>query len=248
MGQAAVAAATAVGYRGAGTCEFLVDSAGTFYFLEMNTRIQVEHPVTELVYSVDLVREQLRILRGLGMGVSEWPLAPRGHAIECRITSEDPANGFLPSTGTIEYLQAPAGPGVRWDAGIETGNTITLFYDPLLAKLIVHGEDRATAIRRMRRALEELVVVGVATNQGFLRRLLDDAEFGRGEVDIQFLERRPDLLAPAADPARDGRIALAAALAEAQRRGGQKPVVARESNGAGADGWIQAGRIDALRD
>jgi len=248
MGQAAVAAATAVGYRGAGTCEFLLDSAGKFYFLEMNTRIQVEHPVTELVYSVDLVREQLRILRGLGMGVSEWPLAPRGHAIECRITSEDPANGFLPSTGTIEYLQAPAGPGVRWDAGIETGNTITLFYDSLLAKLIVHGEDRATAIRRMRRALEELVVVGVATNQGFLRRLLDDAEFGRGEVDIQFLERRGDLLAPAADPARDGRIALAAALAEAQRRGGLKPVVARESNGAGADGWIQASRIDALRD
>jgi len=248
MGQAAVAAATAVGYRGAGTCEFLVDAAGKFYFLEMNTRIQVEHPVTELVYSVDLVREQLRILRGLGMAVSEWPLAPRGHAIECRITSEDPANGFLPSTGRITYLQAPAGPGVRWDAGIEAGNEITLYYDPLLAKLIVHGEDRGSAIRRMRRALEELVVMGIATNQGFLLRLLHDAEFGRGEVDVQFLERRGDLLAPATDLPRDARIALAAALAEAERRSGQKPLVARDSNGDGADGWSQAGRIDALRE
>ncbi|HEY9384371.1 MAG TPA: acetyl-CoA carboxylase biotin carboxylase subunit [Gemmatimonadales bacterium] len=248
MGQAAVAAATAVGYRGAGTCEFLLDTVGKFYFLEMNTRIQVEHPVTELVYTVDLVREQLRILRGLGMAVSEWPLAPRGHAIECRITSEDPANGFLPSTGTIEFLQAPAGPGVRWDAGVESGSEISLYYDSLLAKLIVHGEDRPAAIRRMRRALDELVVVGIATNQGLLRRLLADGEFGRGEVDIQYLERRGDLLVPAADTARDARIALAAALAEAQRRGGQKPLVARDTNGAGADAWSQAGRIDALRD
>ncbi len=248
MGQAAVAAATAVGYRGAGTCEFLVDAAEKFYFLEMNTRIQVEHPVTELVYSVDLVREQLRIVRGLGMAVSEWPLAPRGHALECRITSEDPANGFLPSTGRISYLRVPSGPGVRWDSGFEAGNEVTLYYDSLLAKLIVHGEDRASAIRRMRRALDELVVVGVATNQGFFGRLLNDADFCRGEVDIQFLERRGDLLTAPSDPARDARIAIAAALAEARRRSGQKPAVAPDGNGDGTAGWTHAGRIDALRD
>ena len=249
MGQAAVAAANAVHYRGAGTCEFLLDASGRFYFLEMNTRIQVEHPVTELVYAVDLVREQLRIVRGLGMGVSEWPLAPRGHAIECRITSEDPANGFLPSTGTIEHLQVPAGPGVRWDGGIETGNQVGLYYDSLLAKLIVHGEDRPSAIRRMLRALDELVVVGVGTNQAFLHRLLGDPEFARGEIDIQFLERRADLLTPAVDPVRDARIAIAAALAEAERRSGQKPLVASDGGDReGTDEWGRAGRIDALRD
>jgi acetyl-CoA carboxylase biotin carboxylase subunit len=247
MGQAAVAAATAVGYRGAGTCEFLLDASGSFYFLEMNTRIQVEHPVSELVYSVDLVREQLRIACGYGMGVSEWPLQPRGHALECRITSEDPANGMLPSTGRIRYLRAPSGPGVRWDAGVEAGDEVTLYYDSLLAKLIVHAEDRPGAIRRMRRALDELVVIGVATNVGLLRRLISDPDFGRGEVDIQFLERRPDLWSAPPDPARDARIAIAAALAEAARRSGQKPEVAPDNNGAGPDAWTHAGRLDALR-
>ena len=129
---------------------------------------------------------------------SGW-LEPRGWAIECRITSEDPANGFLPSTGRIEYLRAPAGPGVRWDGGVEAGDEVTLFYDSLLAKLIVWAPDRAQAIARMARALDELVVVGVATNQAFHRRLMADPAFRAGEIDIQFLERRPDLLAPALD-------------------------------------------------
>ena len=247
MGQAAVAAATAVGYRGAGTCEFLLARDGSFYFLEMNTRIQVEHPVTELVYSVDLVREQLRIARGLGMAVSEWPLHPRGHALECRITSEDPANGFLPSTGRISFLRQPAGPGVRWDAGIEAGNEVTLHYDSLLGKLIVHAEDRPSAIRRMRRALDELVLLGVATNIGFLRRLLADPDFAQAEVDIQFLERRLDLLVPPRDPASELPVVIAAALAEEQRRAEQKPAVVPAGNGSSAEAWVEAGRLDALR-
>jgi acetyl-CoA carboxylase biotin carboxylase subunit len=245
IGQAAIAAAAAVGYRGAGTCEFLLDPGGAFYFLEMNTRIQVEHPVTEFAYGVDLVREQLRIAAGKPMTVSEWPMAPRGHSIECRIISEDPANGFLPSTGIIRHLRTPSGPEVRWDAGVEAGDEVTLHYDSLLGKLVVHAEDRPAAIRRMRRALSELVVVGVATNQAFHQRLLADPAFQRGEVDIQFLDRRADLLSGPADPARDLRLAVASALAEEDRRQRRKPAV----SGAGDPGgeWSRAGRLEGLR-
>src|SRR3954449_8257443 len=180
MGRAAVAAAKAVGYLGAGTCEFLLAADGSFYFLEMNTRIQVEHPVTELVYGVDLVREQLRIAAGHQMTIPSGWLQPRGWAMECRITSEDPANGFLPSTGRIEFLRVPGGPGVRWDGGVEVGDEVSLFYDSvladdsvhgvaevslssdsLLAKLIVWAPTRAEAIDRMVRAQDELVIAGV---------------------------------------------------------------------------------------
>ena len=245
MGQAAVAAAKAVGYRSAGTCEFLLASDGSFYFLEMNTRIQVEHPVTELVYGVDLVREQLRIARGLPMTVAPGPLSPRGWAIECRITSEDPANGFLPSTGRITYLKAPAGPGIRWDSGVGTGDEVTLFYDSMLAKLIVHGANRADAIVRMERALAELVVTGVATNQPFHLRLLADADFRAGRIDIQFLERRPDLIVAAPDDELIARLAVTAALAEDERRQRQKPVVAVDDQAASA--WLARGRAEGLR-
>ena len=218
MGAAAVSAAEAVGYRGAGTCEFLLAPDGSFYFLEMNTRIQVEHPVTELVYGVDLVREQLRIAAGNPMRVHAGWLSPRGWAIECRITSEDPANGFLPTTGRIEYLRVPGGPGVRWDSGIDVGDEVTLYYDSMLAKLIVWAPDRAQAIDRMARALDELALLGVATNQAFHRRLLADPAFRTGDIDIQFLDRRPDLLqpAPSADDALE--LAVAAALAEDEAR------------------------------
>ena len=191
MGTAAVAAATAVGYRGAGTCEFLLGAAGEFYFLEMNTRIQVEHPVTEAVYGVDLVREQLRIAGGLPMSIPRGPLAPRGWAIECRITSEDPGNGLLPSSGTVRWMRAPSGPGVRWDSGIEAGSDVTLYYDSMLAKLIAHGPDRQRTIEVMRRALDDLVLVGVATNIPFHRRLLSHPDFVAGSIDIQFLEPSP---------------------------------------------------------
>jgi acetyl-CoA carboxylase biotin carboxylase subunit len=244
MGKAAVAAAQAVGYRGAGTCEFLLTRDGTFYFLEMNTRIQVEHPVTELVYGVDLVREQLRIAAGLPMSVPAGPLTPRGWALECRITSEDPSNGFLPSTGRIEYLRAPGGPGVRWDSGVEIGDEITLYYDSMLAKLIVWAPDRAQAISRMTQALDEMAITGVATNQAFHRRLMADPEFQEGDIDIQFLERRTDLLNPASPPERIVELAVAAALAEDQVRQARKPVTM--SAEAGGD-WARQARREGLR-
>jgi len=244
MGAAAVAAARAVGYRSAGTCEFLLARDGRFYFLEMNTRIQVEHPVTELVYAVDLVREQLRIVRGLPMTVPEGPLDPRGWAIECRITSEDPANGFLPTTGRISYLRIPGGPGVRWDGGVETGDEVTLYYDSMLAKLIVHAANRPDAIRRMIRALRELVVVGIGTNQPFHLRLFDDPDFRAGEIDIQFLDRRPDLVdAPPSDQLVE-RLAIAAALAEDERRRSRKPLVAESDEGPSR--WLLAARREGL--
>lgn len=247
MGAAAVAAAEAVGYRGAGTCEFLLGADGAFYFLEMNTRIQVEHPVTELVYGVDLVREQLRIAAGMPMRVA-GPLTPEGWAIECRITSEDPANGFLPSTGRVEHLKVPGGPGVRWDAAVEIGDEVTLYYDSLLAKLIVWAPDRARAIERMGRALDELILVGVATNQAFHRRLFADRAFRAGEIDIQFLDRRTDLLEPAPDAALARDLAVAAALAEHEARQARRPVVSDGGSGpGGGDGWTRQARLEGLR-
>jgi acetyl-CoA carboxylase biotin carboxylase subunit len=245
MGAAAVAAAEAVEYRGAGTCEFLLGRDGAFHFLEMNTRIQVEHPVTELVYGVDLVREQLRIAQGLPMRVPRGPIEPVGWAMECRITSEDPANGFLPSTGLVEYLQVPGGPGIRWDSAVEIGDQVTLYYDSLLAKLIVWAPDRAQAIARMSRALDELILVGVGTNQGFHRRLFADPAFRAGEIDIQFLDRRADLLEPAAGPDLELDLAVAAALAEDEARRARRPVVG-DAQTTGAM-WAHQARLDGLR-
>jgi acetyl-CoA carboxylase biotin carboxylase subunit len=245
MGSAAIAAAEAVAYLGAGTCEFLLAADRSFYFLEMNTRIQVEHPVTELVYGVDLVREQLRIAAGESMRVPTGWLQPRGWALQCRITSEDPAHGFLPSTGRIEHLQVPGGPGVRWDSGVESGDEVTLFYDSLLAKLIVWAPDRRQAIDRMARALDELVMEGVGTNQGFHRRLMADGEFRDGAIDIQFLERRPDLAPPALTGDQAAALAIAAALAEDEARSVRRPSV---SNGDHANPhWLHQARLEGLR-
>jgi acetyl-CoA carboxylase, biotin carboxylase subunit len=234
-----------VNYRGAGTCEFLLAPDGSFYFLEMNTRIQVEHPVTELVYGFDLVREQLRIASGRPMSVPADPLTPRGWAIECRITSEDPGNDFLPATGRIEYLRTPSGPGVRWDSGVEVGDVVTLYYDSLLAKLITWGPHRDEALARMRRALDELVIIGVATNQAFHQRLMADGAFQRGELDIQFLERRGDLMAPSPSPERLQQLAIAAALAEADARQSRRPGVAGEPEPQRE--WSRVARSEALR-
>ncbi len=245
MGTAAISAAEAVDYRGAGTCEFLLAPGGSFYFLEMNTRIQVEHPVTELVYGVDLVREQLRIAQGLPMSVPATYLHPRGWAIECRITSEDPAAGFLPSTGRITYLRAPAGPGIRWDCGVEVGNEVTLFYDSLLAKLIVWAPNRPDAIARMGRALDELLITGVSTNQAFHRRLLADEAFREGRFDIQLLERRPELLEAPEDPVLARDLAIAIAVAEDEVREGRTPPAAETAKEGSA--WLEAARRDQRR-
>jgi acetyl-CoA carboxylase biotin carboxylase subunit len=211
----------------------------------MNARIQVEHPVTEMVYGVDLVREQLRIAAGAQMRVSSMWLEPRGWALECRITSEDPANGFLPSTGRIEHLRVPGGPGVRWDGGVETGDDVTLFYDSLLGKLIVSAPDRLQAIDRMARALDELVVAGVGTTQGFHRRLMADPEFRAGEIDIQFLDRRPELLTPRLTEPQAIALAVAAALAEDEARSQRRPSVS-DRDRAGSH-WLDRARHEGLR-
>jgi acetyl-CoA carboxylase biotin carboxylase subunit len=245
MGAAAVAAAEAVAYRGAGTCEFLLDQDQSFYFLEMNTRIQVEHPVTELVYGVDLVREQLRIAAGEPMRIHQGWLTPRGWALECRITSEDPANGFLPSTGRVQYLRVPGGPGIRWDSGVEMGDEVTLHYDSMLAKLLVHAPDRPQALMRMARALDELAIVGVATNQGFHRRLMADEAFREGDIDIQFLDRRADLLQPDASDAAILDLAVAAALAEDEARRSRVPTVAADDHASKA--WVRQARLEGLQ-
>ena len=256
MGQTAVSAARAAGYVNAGTCEFLLDAQGNFYFLEMNTRLQVEHPVTELVTGIDLVQWQLRIASGERLPFRQEDIAPRGWAIECRITSEDSSNGFLPSTGRIEHLHLPSGPGVRWDGGIEAGSEIGLYYDPMLAKLIVWGADRDQAVRRMRRALVDLTILGVETSRDFHVRVMDDAEFQRGEIDIQWLERRlPSLLerAPNADHARVAAIA-AALLAERDRTarsvspGTTTAAKSAPTGDTGRDSWKQAARAGGLRD
>ena len=229
LAEAATAAAGAVGYVSAGTIEFLLTPSGEFFFLEMNTRIQVEHPVTELAYGVDLVREQLRIAAGQPMRVhgaaaSGGVLQPRGHAIECRITAEDPLNDFLPASGTLQYLRVPSGPGVRWDGGVEAGQEVTLFYDPLLAKLIVWGETREVAIQRMRRALSELVIVGLPTSQAFHLRVMDDPDFQKGVVDITYLERAAGrVLAATPRPGLERALAVAAALVADERRAAGRP-------------------------
>lgn len=249
MGETAVRAAKAAGYVNAGTCEFLLDKDGQFYFLEMNTRLQVEHPVTELVTGIDLVQWQLRIAAGEKLPFKQEEIVPKGWAIECRITSEDASNGFLPSTGRVSYLHLPSGPGVRWDGGIEAGSEIGLHYDPMLAKLIVWAPNRELAVERMRRALLELTIEGVETSRDFHLRLMDDEEFRRGDIEIQWLERRLESLLsvkPARDTARAAAIA-AALLADRDRNRGA--AVSRPSSGDSGsnDAWQRQARLEGLR-
>jgi acetyl-CoA carboxylase biotin carboxylase subunit len=190
MGTVAVKAAQAVNYVNAGTIEFLLDKDRNFYFLEMNTRLQVEHPVTEMVTGIDIVKEQIRIARGRTLTYKQEDVKFNGHAIECRINAEDPYNGFMPSTGRITHCLLPTGPGVRVDTGVYPGFEITPFYDPMIAKLIVWGETRAQAILRMRRALEEYRIVGVRTNIPFHQTLMDSHRFMAGQYDTRFVEER----------------------------------------------------------
>jgi acetyl-CoA carboxylase, biotin carboxylase subunit len=256
MGAAAVRVARAAGYVNAGTCEFLLDRDGSFYFLEMNTRIQVEHPVTEFVTGIDLVQWQIRIAAGERIPFGD-ALEPRGWAIECRITSEDPAGGFLPSTGRIDYLSVPSGPGVRWDGGVETGSAVGLFYDPMLAKLIVWAASRDEAVERMRRALLELTVEGVETSREFHLRVLEDDEFRRGDIDIQWLERRlPSLLAARPSRAELETAAIAGALIARDDSRGRSanggPASAKADGqvrgGQAQDEWAALARREGLRD
>jgi acetyl-CoA carboxylase biotin carboxylase subunit len=190
MGSTAVRAAQAVDYANAGTVEYLVDKDKNFYFLEMNTRIQVEHPVTELVTGIDIVKEQLRIARGRQLPFAQDEITMNGWAIECRINAEDPYNNFMPSTGTISKNAVPTGPGIRIDEGIYNGFTITPYYDSLLSKLIAWGETRGQAIMRLRRALEEYKVLGVTTNIPFHQNLIEQTRFLAANYDTRFVEER----------------------------------------------------------
>ena len=191
MGEAAVAAARACGYRNAGTIEFLVDGSGRnarFYFLEMNTRLQVEHPITELVVGVDLVRAQLTVAAGQPLPWSQAQLSQRGHAIECRVYAEDPAGGFLPQAGRLLLYREPAAPGIRIDSGFVEGDTIAVNYDPLIAKLIASAETRSLAIERAAAALRAFPILGIRTNVPFLLSLLEDPAFQRGDVHTGYID------------------------------------------------------------
>ena len=190
MGEAAVKAASAVGYSNAGTCEFLLDREGNFFFLEMNTRLQVEHPVTELVTGIDLVQAQIRVAEGEPLGPEFDDVQPRGHAVEVRLYAEDPWQRFAPSPGRIEKLRWPDGPGVRVDAGVYEGSEVSIYYDPMLAKLIVWAADRERALDRLERALSELRVEGIRTTAPLFRALLADADFRSGNLDIGMLDRK----------------------------------------------------------
>ena len=210
IGEVAVRAARAVDYVGAGTVEFLCQD-GEFFFLEMNTRLQVEHPVTEMVAGIDLVEWQFRVASGEALPLQQRDIPLEGHAVECRITSESPFDGFLPATGVVSALEIPGGPGVRWDGGIARGTEIGLHYDPLLGKLIAHGADREVALLRMKGALGELKIGGVSTSAPLLRLIMDEPDFRAGRISTRYLEEHPELFRTEV-PA-DTRRALVAAAA-----------------------------------
>jgi len=188
MGEAAVNAARAVDYEGAGTVEFLLADDGDFHFLEMNTRLQVEHPITECISGVDLVVEQIRVAAGLPLPFTQSDLSIRGHAIEVRIYAEDPANDFLPAIGPIAMFRPPSGPGIRLDTGVREGDEARIDFDPMLAKLVVHAPERESAIRRMKRACEDFVLLGVTTNLGFLADIMDHPAYHLGDTTTDFID------------------------------------------------------------
>jgi acetyl-CoA carboxylase biotin carboxylase subunit len=253
MGEVAVRVGQAAAYSNAGTVEFLVDQQKNFYFLEMNTRLQVEHPVTELITGLDLVHLQIRIAAGEKLPFRQEDVCIRGHAIECRIYAEDPDNNYFPSPGKITLLLAPSGPGIRRDSGMYEGWNVPIDYDPLLAKLIGYGTDREQAIARLTRALSEYFVGGIKTNISLFRRILRDADFRAAKLDTGFLDR---MLKRAEDQPSDSRAADVAAIAagmfaalgstaaaagEGAIGGSSQVTAASESN------WKNASRREALR-
>ncbi|HUG80992.1 MAG TPA: acetyl-CoA carboxylase biotin carboxylase subunit [Bryobacterales bacterium] len=233
--RAAVEAAKAAGYTNAGTVEFLADAAGDFYFLEMNTRLQVEHPVTEMITGLDLVREQILVAAGERLSLAQEDVRMHGHAIECRVYAEDPENEFLPSPGRITSLTEPSGPGVRVDSGAYEGWPVPIEYDPLIAKLIVWDETRAGAIGRLRAALREYTVGGIHTTLGFFREVVEDEDFCAGRIDTGFIGRRQQRARP--DRSREQRIAaLAAGFHYVTSRRGEEPAPRREKSEWGVSG------------
>jgi acetyl-CoA carboxylase biotin carboxylase subunit len=242
LGAMAVKAAAAVNYYSTGTIECLMGPDREFYFLEMNTRLQVEHPVTEMVWGVDLVKEQLRVARGEKLTIRQEDLAPSGHAIECRVYAEDPSRKFAPSPGLIRYINLPQGPGVRNDNGVYAGYTVPVYYDPMLSKLICHASDRNEAIARMKRALAEYRVDGIHTTIPFFTALMDDAKFRAADFDTGFIDRTlPEMNLEHAEPEHiEAAITAAAILAFEESQRVQLPV-------GGDSAWKRAGRADAMR-
>jgi acetyl-CoA carboxylase biotin carboxylase subunit len=252
MGDAATLAASAVSYEGAGTVEFLLGQNGEFHFLEMNTRLQVEHPITEMISGIDLVEQQIRVAAGLPLPFCQDDLTIRGHAIEARIYAEDPANGFLPAIGPLAVFRPPEGPGVRLDTGVREGDEASIDFDPLLAKLIVHASDRDAAIRRMHRALSEFVILGATTNIGFLRNLVTHSAFREGDTTTDFIETHFDSGRPISTSLSDSETkeiagksltgSIPAILASAAESFGLHRTRAAASAGAFGDAAGEAGR------
>ncbi|MFH0777819.1 MAG: acetyl-CoA carboxylase biotin carboxylase subunit [Candidatus Eisenbacteria bacterium] len=242
MGEAAVRVAKAVDYTNAGTVEFIVDENRDFFFLEMNTRLQVEHPVTELVTGIDIVKEQLAIASGERLSFGQEDVKPRGHAMECRIYAEDPHNSFLPSAGRIRRLRLPEGPGVRNDTGIYQGYEVSVYYDPLLAKLVIWGKDRREAMERARRALGEYLIDGVATTIPFHRWIMRQSEFKKGDIHAAFIDEHFSGSAP-----REGgdllRVAIVAAALDTFDRERKACVPQPRRTDRGSSPWRLYGRL-----
>ena len=243
MGEVAVAAARACGYVGAGTVEFLVGGDHQFYFLEMNTRLQVEHPVTELVYGLDLVEQQLRVASGEALSFTQADLVPRGHALECRVYAEDPET-FLPSPGRVSGVRWPSGPGVRVDAGIDGHSVVGMAYDPMVAKVCTWGRDRAQAIRRMKRALDETAILGITTNLALHHRVLTHADFVAGRYDTGLLGGELPASLAGDLPWREAVLAAAAIQRLESDRAKATHV---NGHAAGSSAWLLQGRGRVLR-
>jgi len=243
-----VKAAKAIDYTGAGTLEFLVDKHRDFYMLEMNTRLQVEHPITELTSGLDLVRWQILVAQGEALPLTQAQIEHEGHAIEARIYAEDADHGFLPATGRVDRLELPGGPGVRVDTGLFEGMTVGLHYDPMLAKISVHAADRDQAIERMRRALSEVTITGVTTNLPFLKRVVHSDAFRSGRYDTGTVEGHPEDFAPRMSEARERNVALiAAALAHVLRRRRGFADRPAGAGGVGASSSSGSAWVDAFR-
>ena len=245
LGEAAVAIAAAAGYRNAGTVEFLVDRDRNFYFLEVNARLQVEHPVTEMVTGLDLVKAQIGIAAGGPLPLSQEEVRVRGHALECRIYAEDPFRNFIPSPGRIVTFRPPGGPGVRDDTGVYEGYEVPVHYDPLIAKLITWGESRGEAIQRMRRALQEYTIIGIQTTIPFHRRVMEDPTFLAGEVDTTYVDAMLAALPP--PPGRNRRAAIIAAALHAYLQDQEAAAARPQGPAAAGSRWLAAARQEALR-
>jgi acetyl-CoA carboxylase biotin carboxylase subunit len=253
MGEVAVRAARAVDYVGAGTVEFLLDAEQNHYFLEMNTRLQVEHPITEMITGIDLLQWQVRIAAGEALPFEQEEIQARGAAIECRVYAEDPSKNFMPSPGVIEYLRVPAGPGVRDDSGVYSGAEVPVHYDPMVSKLVVWAPDRLEAIARMKRALGEYIVRGIKTNISFHQAVLDHPDFVEGRYDTQFLSRNLEALlshteGSSAEEDIEDLASIAAVVAAFERdRGHQGSTQVGDGSAEGEDPWRLFGRFKQLQ-